>query len=114
MTDRWKDLYKRCKNDCMVTKQEVMKVLKKCYDPEIGINLVDLGLIYDVQINKDKVNIKMTLTSPGCPMHSFMINDVEENVKKLKGVKEVKIELVWNPPWNPDRMSKEVRKKLGI
>jgi metal-sulfur cluster biosynthetic enzyme len=91
-----------------------MRVLKKCYDPEIGVSLVDLGLIYDVQINKDKVNIKMTLTSPGCPMHSFMINDVEENVKKLKGVKDVKIELVWNPPWTPDRMSKEVRKKLGI
>lgn len=98
----------------MVTKQDVMRVLKKCYDPEIGVSLVDLGLIYDVQINKDKVNIKMTLTSPGCPMHSFMINDVEENVKKLKGVKDVKIELVWNPPWTPDRMSKEVRKKLGI
>jgi metal-sulfur cluster biosynthetic enzyme len=91
-----------------------MKVLKKCYDPEIGISLVDLGLIYDVQVNKDKVNIKMTLTNPGCPMHSFMINDVEENVKKLKGVKEVKVELIWDPPWAPDRMSKEVRKKLGL
>jgi FeS assembly SUF system protein len=98
----------------MATKQDVMKVLKECYDPEIGISIVDLGLIYDVQINKDKVNIKMTLTSPGCPMHSFMINDVEENVKKIKGVKEVKVELVWNPPWTPDRMSKEAKKKLNF
>jgi len=98
----------------MVTKQDVMKVLKKCYDPEIGISLVDLGLIYDVQVKNDKVNIKMTLTTPGCPMHSFMINDVEENVKKLKGVKEVKVELVWNPPWTPDKMSKGAKKKLGL
>jgi metal-sulfur cluster biosynthetic enzyme len=98
----------------MVTKQDVMKVLKKCYDPEIGISLVDLGLIYDVQVKNDKVNIKMTLTTPGCPMHSFMINDVEENVKKLKGVKEVKVELVWNPPWIPDKMSKGTKKKLGL
>jgi len=98
----------------MVTKQEVMKVLKKCYDPEIGISLVDLGLIYDVQVKNDKVRIKMTLTTPGCPMHSFMIKDVEENVKKLKGVKEVKVELVWDPPWTPDRMSKEAKKKLGF
>jgi len=98
----------------MVTKQEVMKVLKKCYDPEVGISLVDLGLIYDVQVKNDKVRIKMTLTTPGCPMHSFMIKDVEENVKKLKGVKEVKVELVWDPPWTPEKMSKEAKKKLGF
>jgi len=98
----------------MVTKQDVMKVLKKCYDSEIGISLVDLGLIYDVQVKDDKVYIKMTLTTPGCPMHVFMVNDVEEKVKKMKGVKEVKVELVWDPPWTPDRISREVRKKLGF
>lgn len=98
----------------MVTKQDVMKALKKCYDPEIGISLVDLGLIYDVKIDKNKVNIKMTLTTPRCPMHSFMVNDVEEKVKKVKGVKEVKVELVWDPPWTPDKMSKEGKKKLGL
>ena len=98
----------------MVTKQDVMKVLKKCYDSEIGISLVDLGLIYDVQVKDDKVYIKMTLTTPGCPMHVFMVNDVEEKVKKMKGVKEVKVELVWDPPWTPDRMSREAKKKLGF
>lgn len=98
----------------MVTKQDVMKALKNCYDPEIGISLVDLGLIYDVQIKNDKVHIKMTLTTPGCPMHAFMVNDVEEKVKKLKGVKEVKVELVWDPPWTPDKMSKEAKKGLGF
>jgi len=91
-----------------------MKVLKECYDPEIGISLVDLGLIYDVKVEKDKVNVKMTLTTPGCPMHSFMVQDVREKVNAMKGVKEVKVELVWDPPWSPDRMSKEAKKKLGF
>ena len=98
----------------MVSEQDVMKALKKCYDPEIGINLVDLGLIYDVQVKNDKVYIKMTLTTPGCPMHAFMVNDVEKNIKKLKGVKGVKVDLIWDPPWTPDRMSKEAKKKLGF
>jgi len=98
----------------MVSKEDVMKVLKECYDPELGISLVDLGLIYDVQVKNDKVIIKMTLTTPGCPMHSFMVNEVEEKVKNIKGVKDVKVDLVWDPPWTPDRMSKELRKKLGF
>jgi len=98
----------------MVTKQDVMKALRKCYDPEIGISIVDLGLIYDVKVDKDRVHVKMTLTTPGCPMHAFMVNDSREKVKSIKGVKDVEVELVWDPPWTPDRMSKEVRKKLGF
>ena len=98
----------------MVTKKDVMKSLRECYDPEIGISLVDMGLIYDVKVDKDKVHIKMTLTTPGCPMHSFMVQDVREKVKALKGVKGVEVELVWDPPWTPDRMSDEVKKKLGF
>jgi len=98
----------------MTTKEEVMKVLKECLDPEIGISIVDLGLIYDVNVDKDKVNLKMTLTTPGCPMHAFMVEDVRNKVKKLKGVKEVNVEIVWNPPWTPDRMSDEAKKKLGF
>ena len=98
----------------MITKQDVMKVLKQCYDPEIGINVVDLGLIYDVQVKNDKVNIKMTLTTPGCPMHSFLTQNVQDKVKDVKGVKEVKVDLIWDPPWTPDRMTKNVRKKLGL
>jgi len=98
----------------VVTKQDVMKVLKECYDPEIGISLVDLGLIYDVEVKGDKVHIKMTLTTPGCPMHMMMTEDVKEKVGKIKGVKEVNVELVWDPPWTPDRMSKEAKKMLGF
>jgi len=98
----------------MVSKEDVMKALRECYDPEIGISLVDLGLIYDIKVDKNKVHIRMTLTTPGCPMHSFMVQDVREKVKQIKGVKEVEVELVWDPPWTPDRMSDEVKKKLGF
>jgi len=98
----------------MVSKEDVMKVLKECYDPEIGISLVDLGLIYDVKVQGDKVNIKMTLTTPGCPMHMMMTEDVKEKVGKIKGVNEVNVELVWDPPWTPGRMSKEAKKMLGF
>jgi metal-sulfur cluster biosynthetic enzyme len=98
----------------MISKEDVMRVLRECFDPEIGISVVDLGLIYDVKVDKDKIYIKMTLTTPGCPMHSYMTQDVQNKVKSIKGVKDVKVELVWDPPWSPDRMSKEVRKKLGL
>jgi FeS assembly SUF system protein len=98
----------------MVDKTDVMKVLKKCYDPEIPINIVDLGLIYDVRVKESKVKIKMTLTAPGCPMHSMITEDIKQNVQKIKGVKDVDIELIWDPPWSPERMSASARKKLGI
>jgi len=98
----------------MITKEDVIKVLKGCYDPEIGISLVDLGLIYDIKVDKDIIKIKMTLTTPGCPMHSHMIQDVREKVKGMKGVKEVRVDLVWDPPWIPDRMSAKAKKMLGI
>ena len=98
----------------MVTKEDVMKTLKKCLDPEIGISILDLGFIYDVKINENKVHIKMTLTTPGCPMHSFIVEDVRNKLKEIKGVKEVNVDLVWDPPWTPDRMSDEAKKKLGF
>lgn len=98
----------------MVEKEEVMKALKNCYDPEIPINIVDLGLIYDVQIRDDKVHVKMTLTAPGCPMHSFIAQDVKQQLEKINGVKEAVVEIVWEPPWTPDRMSQEAKKQLGF
>lgn len=98
----------------MVEKEEVMKALKNCYDPEIPINIVDLGLIYDVQIRDDKVQVKMTLTAPGCPMHSFIAQDVKQQLEKINGVKEAVVEIVWEPPWTPDRMSQEAKKQLGF
>jgi metal-sulfur cluster biosynthetic enzyme len=95
----------------MVTKEQVLSTLKKCFDPEIPINIVDLGLIYDVKVSEGNVKIKMGMTSPGCPMQSFIINDVKNKISKIKGVKSVDVDLVLEP-WSPDRMSKKAKKKL--
>ncbi len=97
-----------------VTKDEVMAALKKCYDPEIPINIVDLGLVYNVDINdQGLVQIRMTLTAPGCPMHTTISQDVEFKVKKVPGVTEAKVEVVWEPPWTPDKMTEVAKKMLG-
>ena len=98
----------------MVTKKEVMKVLKECYDPEIPISIVDLGLIYGVKVEKGRVKIRMTLTAPTCPMSSFIVENVRNRVKEIKGVKSVDIELVFEPAWSPERMSKKARRILGF
>ncbi len=98
----------------MATKEQIYKVLEKCYDPEIPIvNLVELGLIYDVGVSENDVNIKMTLTAPGCPMHSVISQDVKSKVEKLEDVEKVNVEVVWDPPWNPNMMTDEAKQKLG-
>ena len=98
----------------MVTKEDIMKVLEEVIDPEIGLNVVDLGLIYDVQITEDNiVKIKMTLTTPGCPLGAFIAADVDRRVKAIDGVKDAKIEVTFDPPWTPDRMSDKAKKMLG-
>lgn len=99
----------------MVTRQEVLDVLKTCFDPEIPVNIVDLGLIYDVQVKDNRdVQVKMTLTAPGCPMHSIIANDVREKLKALRNVGKVDVQVVWDPPWSPDMMSPEAKKALGF
>ena len=98
----------------MVTHDEVMDTLKQCYDPEIPINIVDLGLIYGVSIEGRTVNVDMTLTAPGCPMHSLIARDVKQKVESLPEVDEAVVRVVWDPPWSPDRMSEEAKKKLGF
>jgi len=94
--------------------EEIVKALKECYDPEIPVNVWDLGLIYDVNVDGDKVHVKMTLTAPGCPMHTFISQEVRSKLRSISGVKEAKVEVVWDPPWSPDRMSKEAKAQLGI
>ncbi|MEM5799570.1 MAG: metal-sulfur cluster assembly factor [Candidatus Aenigmatarchaeota archaeon] len=96
-----------------LTKSQVIKKLKDCYDPEIPINIVDLGLIYNVKIEGNNVYVKMTLTAVGCPLASFITEDVKNKIKEL-GVENVEVELVWDPPWTPERMSKEAKIILGI
>lgn len=98
----------------MVTKDDVLKVLKKCYDPEIPINIVDLGLIYGLKVEDGKVDIKMTLTTSFCPLASLIVEDVRKNVEKIKGVKKVNIELVFEPAWSPDMMSNSAKKKMEV
>lgn len=98
----------------MLTKDQVLDKLKTVEDPELHINIVDLGLIYKVEVNKaGKVTILMTLTSPGCPL-SFLFNDlVTDAVKKIKDVKEVKINLTFDPPWDVSKMTEDAKTELG-
>lgn len=98
----------------MVTVDEVMDALRTVYDPEIPFNIVDLGLVYDVKVEDGVVYVKMTLTFPGCPLASLITMQAEEAIRRLDGVKDVKVELVWDPPWTPDRISPELREELGI
>ena len=98
----------------MVTMEDIVKALKECYDPEIPVNVWDLGLIYDVNVDGDKVHVKMTLTAPGCPMHAFISKEVREKLQSVSGVKEASVEVVWDPPWSPDKMSPEAKVQLGI
>lgn len=103
-----------------VTQEDVLTALKDCYDPEIPVNIVDLGLIYDVRVTSPQaagtqdVEVVMTMTSPGCPSHVMIGDQVKDRVHKMSGIRDVKVEVVWMPPWTPERLSAEARKQLGI
>ncbi len=98
----------------MATKEQVYEVLHDCYDPEIPVNIVDLGLVYDVEVNGDKVAVKMTLTAPGCGMGGIIASDAQQKILGLPDVKEASVDLVWDPPWDPSMMSAEAKQKLGV
>jgi metal-sulfur cluster biosynthetic enzyme len=99
----------------LITKDQVYLQLKKCMDPEIPVNIVDLGLIYNVEIKKEKdVDIKMTMTTRGCPLHNTMVNDVKKSVSKINGVGNINVEIVWDPPWSIDKMDPKAREMLGF
>jgi len=98
----------------MPTQEEVYDVLRTCYDPEIPVNIVDLGLVYDVQVVAQKVDVKMTLTARGCGMGGYIASEAEQKLLELPGVEEAKVELVWDPPWDPGMISPEARKTLGM
>ena len=98
----------------MITKEQIYEVLRNCYDPEIPINLVDLGLIYDVQVKDDQVNVVMTLTARGCPAHSYISEQVRQQVAATPGVKAANVQVVWDPPWDISRLSEAARKQLGL
>ena len=99
----------------MVSKEDVLRVLKSVVDMELGVDVVNLGLIYELKVNNGKdVYIKMTLTTPLCPLANAIVADVYQKVKEIEGVENVDIELTFDPPWSPDRMSPEARKLLGM
>jgi metal-sulfur cluster biosynthetic enzyme len=100
-------------NTMAITPDQVYAALRDCYDPEIPVNVVDLGLIYDVKIIDDWVGIKMTLTTPGCGMSGMIAQSVRNRVLSLPGVKDADVRIVWEPAWTPDRMSDEARRRLG-
>ena len=99
----------------MQTEVLIVRVLRNVYDPEIPVNIYDLGLIYEVNVLDDgKVVILMTLTSPGCPMADELIEEIHERIKEIEEVKEVEVKLTFNPPWNREMMSEEAKLELGF
>ncbi len=106
-------------NSNKLSKQEfeekIIQVLKSCYDPEIPVDIFELGLIYEIKIDDDSnVNIKMTLTSPACPVAGSLPGEVEMKIRSIPEVKSVNIELVWSPPWDRDMMSDVAKIELGM
>ena len=97
-----------------ITKERVLDALKNCYDPEIPVNVVDLGLTYDVNIQDSRVHVKMTLTSPACPVAPQVGEQARSMVEAVPGVSEATVEFVWEPLWNPEMMSSEAKDQLGM
>ena len=96
-------------------KNKVIEEIKKIYDPEIPVNIYELGLIYKIEVDeKNKVNLDMTLTSPNCPVAESLQNQVKENIMKVEGVSEVILNLVWEPPWDKDKMSEAAKLELNL
>lgn len=93
---------------------EIVNVLKSIHDPEIPVNIYDLGLVYDINVNDDIVDIRMTLTAPNCPMADYLINEVETKTGAIEGVKKVNLELTFDPPWDRTMMSEEALLELGL
>jgi metal-sulfur cluster biosynthetic enzyme len=105
-----------------ITQAEVLTALKECYDPEIPVNIVDMGLIYEIRIKpseipnsgNEDVEVEMTLTAPGCPSSGYISDQVKQRLLRMPGVNNAIVEIVWYPQWTPERLSADARKQLGI
>ena len=96
-------------------KNQVIEEIKKIYDPEIPVNIYEMGLIYKIKVDEtNKVSIDMTLTSPNCPVAESLPKEVKDNIMKIKGVSDVNLNLVWEPPWDKDRMSEAAKLELNL
>jgi metal-sulfur cluster biosynthetic enzyme len=97
----------------MVTEEEVREELRELMDPELDVNVVDLGLIYDIEVEDDRIEILMTLTTPACPMAGVFDEMVRQEVAHLEGINEVEVEITFEPKWTPEKMSEEAKDELG-
>lgn len=102
------------RTDGEVTEGKVMEVLGDIYDPEIPIDIVNLGLVYGVRIEGSTVNVDMTMTSPGCPAATQIVAEAKYLLEEMEGVSEVNVEIVWDPPWDPGKMSEAAKESLGM
>ena len=98
----------------MATKEEVLEVLRQVEDPELGMDIVDLGLVYEVEVEGSKAKIIYSLTSMGCPAGPLIAGDIERTAREVEGVEEVEMELTFDPPWTPDKMSEDAKFILGF
>ena len=97
----------------VITEEQVRASLKQCMDPEVPLSIVDMGLIYGIDVSENNdVHIKMTMTTKGCPLHDTMVDDVTRYAKKVPGVNNVQVDIVWDPPWSMDKMSDEAKAKM--
>ena len=94
--------------------EDVIEVLREVFDPEIPVNIVDLGLVYEINIKPERVDVKMTLTALGCPMAGEVMGDVRDHLLTLPGIKDAGVELTYDPPWTPERMTEDARWELGM
>ena len=98
----------------MNKKEQIIEEIRKIYDPELPVNIYELGLIYDVKVNVDKAKIIMTLTPPNCPVAESLPKEVKEGAMQVEGIDDVDLELVWDPPWNKDMMSEAAKLELNL
>ena len=99
----------------MSKKNQIIEEIRKIYDPELPVNIYELGLIYDIKVKDEKfVIIKMTLTTPNCPVAESLPKEVKEGAMQVEGIEDVDLELVWDPPWNKDRMSEAAKLELNL
>jgi len=102
-------------SEVVALEDRIVETIRTCYDPEIPVNIYDLGLIYDVKVETTgHAHVKMTLTSPGCPVAGTLPGEVEARISTLPGVKETKVEIVWDPPWDKNMMSEAAKLQLGL
>ena len=101
--------------EAIALQDKVIETLRTCYDPEIPVNIYELGLIYDVKVElTGDVHVKMTLTAPSCPVAGTLPGEVETKIRAVEGVKEVKVDVVWDPPWDPTKISEAAKLQLGM